>query len=128
MVRIGPGFFDGSGLTRAALRGGRFVAAQSLDARVDATLAHARTRQRTLTYLYWGEPRQGRARSRVPVVAVGRRAETIDRALARLADGLPDDCSLTITADHGMVDVPMAHRLDLAHDAEARRGGAALRW
>ena len=27
VTRVGPGFFDGSGLTRAALRGGRFVAA-----------------------------------------------------------------------------------------------------
>ena len=30
VTRVGPGFFDGSGLTRAALRGGRFRAADTL--------------------------------------------------------------------------------------------------
>ena len=44
--RIGPGFFDGSGLTEAALRGGRFRAARARwRGRVDATLA-ARARRR----------------------------------------------------------------------------------
>ncbi|GAA4123181.1 alkaline phosphatase family protein [Knoellia locipacati] len=122
VVRIGPGFFDGSGLTRAALRGGRFVAAQSLDARVDATLAHARTKQRTLTYLYWGELDKVGHVHGCQSWQWGDELETIDRALARLAQGLPDDCSLTITADHGMVDVPMANRLDLAHDTELAAG------
>ncbi|MDT0214872.1 alkaline phosphatase family protein [Rothia sp. ARF10] len=122
VVRIGPGFFDGSGLTRAALRGGRFVAAQDLDARVEATLAHARSRGRTLTYLYWGDLDKVGHVHGCESWQWGDELETIDRALARLADGLPDDCSLTITADHGMVDVPMANRLDLAHDAELAEG------
>ena len=42
VTRIGPGFFDGSGLTEAALRGGSFVAASSLAQRVDATLRAVR--------------------------------------------------------------------------------------
>ena len=38
VTRVGPGFFDGSGLTNAALRGGRFRAASSFADRVSATV------------------------------------------------------------------------------------------
>src|SRR5699024_7534357 len=55
VTRIGPGFFDGSGLTEAALRGGDFVAATSLAARVDATVTALRAQPRSLVYLYWGD-------------------------------------------------------------------------
>ncbi|GMA85312.1 hypothetical protein GCM10025868_05620 [Angustibacter aerolatus] len=55
VVRIGPAFFDGSGLTEAALRGGRFVAADSLDARVDAAVTALRSAPRALVYVYWGD-------------------------------------------------------------------------
>ena len=48
VTRIGPGFFDGSGLTNAALRGGGFTAARSLDARVDSALAAVRASTRAL--------------------------------------------------------------------------------
>lgn len=122
VMRTGPGFFDGSGLTRAALRGGRFVAAQELDARVDATLAHARSQPASLTYLYWGDLDKVGHVHGCESWQWGDELETIDRALARLADGLPADCSLTITADHGMVDVPMANRIDMARDTELAAG------
>lgn len=122
VMRTGPGFFDGSGLTRAALRGGRFVAAKGLDARVDATLAHARSPLPSLTYLYWGDLDKVGHVHGCESWQWGDELETIDRALARLADGLPADCSLTITADHGMVDVPMTDRIDVAYDAELAAG------
>jgi thymidine kinase len=122
VMRTGPGFFEGSGLTRAALRGGRFVAAKGLDARVDATLSHARSPLPSLTYLYWGDLDKVGHVHGCESWQWGDELETIDRALARLADGLPGDCSLTITADHGMVDVPMADRIDVAFDAELASG------
>src|SRR5512139_1426339 len=46
VVRVGPAYFDGSGLTNAAIRGGRFVAAGTLADRVDATLAAVRSAPR----------------------------------------------------------------------------------
>ena len=55
VTRIGPGFFDGSGLTIAALRGGSFRAASGLAAGVDAALAASRATPRSLVYLYWGD-------------------------------------------------------------------------
>ena len=88
------------------MRGGRFVAAATLAQRVDATLAAVRSAPRALVHLYWGDlDKVGHVTAATPGSgATSSRA--IDRELARLAARLPDDCSLTVTADHGMVDSP----------------------
>lgn len=118
VTRIGPGFFDGSGLTTAALRGGGFTAAHSLDARVDSALAAARASKRALVYLYWGELDKVGHVHGCQSWEWGDQLELIDRALARLVAGVPADTAVYITADHGMVDAPHALRIDLAHDGE----------
>ena len=118
VTRIGPGFFDGSGLTNAALRGGSFTAARSLDARVDSALAAVRGSKRALVYLYWGELDKVGHVHGCQSWEWGDELELIDRSLARLVAGVPSDTSVHVTADHGMVDAPHALRIDLAHDAE----------
>ena len=120
VVRVGPAYFDGSGLTNAAVRGGRFVAAESLAARVDATLAAVRSVPRALVHLYWGELDKVGHVHGCDSWQWGDELEAIDRELARLARSLPADCSLTLTADHGMVDVPHEVRLDVASRTAAR--------
>lgn len=122
VVRIGPGFFDGSGLTRAALRGGRFTAAESLAARVDVALRAVRSSPRSLVYLYWGEvDKLGHVHGPESFEWTAE-LESVDRELARLAAGLPDDASLTITADHGMVACPHETRVDVADEPALREG------
>ena len=122
VTRIGPGFFDGSGLTEAALRGGDFVAATSLAARVDATVTALRAQPRSLVYLYWGDiDKIGHAHGSDSRQWV-EELEEVDTQLARLATLLPADTSLHVTADHGMVDVPLDARPDLAADAELDAG------
>ena len=116
VVRVGPAYFDGSGLTEAALRGGRFAAATTLPARVDATLAAVRSAPRALVHLYWGDLDKIGHVHGCDSWQWGDELESIDRELARLAARLPDDCSLTVTADHGMVDSPHELRLDVAHE------------
>jgi len=118
VTRIGPGFFDGSGLTNAALRGGSFTAARSLDARVDSALAAVRASRRALVYLYWGELDKVGHVHGCQSWEWGDELELIDRSLTRLVAGVPSDTSVCITADHGMIDAPHALRIDLAHDAE----------
>ena len=118
VTRIGPGFFDGSGLTNAALRGGGFTAARSLDARVDAALAAVRASKNALVYLYWGELDKVGHVHGCQSWEWGDELELIDRALARLVAGVPSDTSVQVTADHGMVDSPHALRIDLAYDDE----------
>ena len=116
VVRTGPAFFDGSGLTNAALRGGRFVAAGTLEQRVDATLAAVRSAPRALVHLYWGDLDKIGHVHGCDSWQWGDELESVDRELRRLAASLPADCSLTVTADHGMVDVPHELRLDVAHE------------
>lgn len=121
-VRIGPGFFDGSGLTEAALRGGRFVAAGTLAARVDAALAAVRATPRALVYLYWGDLDKVGHVHGCESWQWGEELESVDSELRRLAAGLPADCALHVTADHGMVDVPQEGRLDMAHEPDLSAG------
>jgi len=122
VVRIGPGFFDGSGLTEAALRGGRFVAAESLDDRVDAALSALRAPGRSLVYVYWGDVDKVGHVNGAGSWEWGEELARVDLAVRRLAGGLPRGATLHVTADHGMVDVPHHLRIDLAHDAELARG------
>ena len=122
VTRVGPGFFDGSGLTRAALRGGRFRAADTLEERVDATLAAVRAERRALVYLYWGELDKVGHVHGCQSWEWGEELAAIDAELARLVRSVPSDTAVCITADHGMVDAPHALRIDLARDAELSAG------
>jgi len=122
VTRVGPGFFDGSGLTNAALRGGRFAAGRELDARVEASLQAARATPRALVYLYWGDLDKVGHVFGCTSWEWGDELESIDRALASLAERVPSDTAVYVTADHGMVDAPHALRVDLAHDPELLSG------
>jgi hypothetical protein len=122
VTRVGPGFFDGSGLTNAALRGGRFEAADSLAGRVDLTLSALRAEKRALVYLYWGDLDKVGHVHGCQSWEWGDELESIDAELARLVASVPSDTAVCITADHGMVDAPHALRIDLAHDAVLAAG------
>nr|WP_284287342.1 alkaline phosphatase family protein [Angustibacter aerolatus] len=69
-----------------------------------------------------GRRRQGRARARVRLVGVGDELEAVDLAVRRLVAGMPRDATLHVTADHGMVDVPHAERIDLAAEPDLLSG------
>ena len=122
VVRIGPGFFDGSGLTEAALRGGRFVAATSLDERVDAAITALRSAPRALVYVYWGDVDKVGHVEGCGSWQWGEELAKVDLAIRRLVAGLPRDATLHVTADHGMVDVPHHQRLDVAHEPDLAAG------
>lgn len=119
---IGPAYFDASGLTRAALRGARFRAADAPQDRVPAALAALRAEPRQLVYLYWGEvDRIGHERG-CESLEWGLALEEVDAALRELARSLPPGVALYVTADHGMVDVPFESRIDLSAEPALDRG------
>ncbi len=128
VAQTGPAFFAGSGLTEAALRGARFLPARTLDARVDAVAAAVRASPRSLVYLYWGEvDKVGHVQGCGSYAWCDELAE-VDLALRSLAARLPSDCLLVVTADHGMVDVPLDRRVDLAgEDPLARKLAMGVR-
>lgn len=113
VTMIGPRYFEGSGLTTAALRGARFTAGRSLDERVTAAVTAVGAAPRALVYLYWGEVDKVGHVHGCESWQWGDEVESVDRSLASLAEQVPDDTLIVITADHGMVDVPHADRIDL---------------
>ncbi len=128
VTMIGPGYFDGSGLTTAALRGARFSAGTDLARRVDHALAALRASdaagqpRQALVYLYWGDVDKTGHTYGCESWQWGDELESTDRELARLARQLPPDTALYVTADHGMVDVPFDDRLDVALEGDLAAG------
>ncbi len=122
VTMVGPSEFDGSGLTRAALRGARFRAAGDLSDRVDAAVAALRADRRALVYLYWGDlDRTGHVHG-CGSWQWADALDTVDGELERLYAALPAGTSMTVTADHGMVDVSPDDRIDLSRDPELAAG------
>ncbi|QTG76285.1 alkaline phosphatase family protein [Trueperella pecoris] len=111
-VKIQPKKFVESGLTRAALRGGRTVVAEKLPARVDATVRELK-RGSDLVYLYWGDIDSTGHHAGWGSEAWIAQLEHFDAELGRLTRSLPAGTLLVLTADHGMIDVE--ERLDVAH-------------
>jgi hypothetical protein len=121
-VRIGPSYFDGSGLTEAVLRGGSFVAAAAMQARVDAAVEAAERIGSGLVYVYWGEVDKVGHVCGSQSWQWGDELTVADQMAQRLAARLPQDCLLVVTADHGMVDVPMEDRVDIAFEPDLAAG------
>ncbi|MBD8058595.1 alkaline phosphatase family protein [Cellulomonas sp. JH27-2] len=124
VTSVGPARFAGSGLTQAALRGAAYVAAESLPARVDAAVATLR--QPGLAYLYWGDVDKAGHHHGWGSWQWGDALAELDFELGRLARSLPRGTVVVITADHGMVDVDLAARWDVAHDATLGRDVALV--
>ncbi len=112
VTSVGLSRFDGSGMTRAALRGAAYVGAESLHDHVD--LAATALNYPGLVYLYWGE-----------VDKIGHHAGTraatwraalakTDYELGRLFVSLPPKTAMIVTADHGMIDVDPAKLIDIS--------------
>lgn len=122
VTRIGPRYFDGSGLTNAALRGGRFASAWKLSDRVELALTAVRASRRSLVYLYWGELDKVGHVHGCQSWQWGEELEAVDAALSELSRRVPAGTSVVVTADHGMVDVPMDCRIELADRPDLREG------
>lgn len=121
-----PGQFDGSGLTRAVLRGGRFagciasgdVAARAADC---ADRGH-----RSLVYAYTSDlDLVGHVRGPASDAWLAQLA-MVDALAAQLAQRLPPGTALLVTGDHGMVEVPGDAKVDLDDDEELRAGVSAV--
>lgn len=103
VTTVAPGKYSDSGLTRAALRGGDYQAADTLAARVEHTHRLVSSSARTLTYVYWADlDRTGHA-SGVGSSPWIDGLRIVDRLIEQIADGLPSSAVALVTADHGMV-------------------------
>ena len=103
---IGPAEYEGSGFTMATMPNANYISAASFQERF-ACAKKALGVSNSLTYLYFPELDQLAHRygsnSRQWIEAI----EELDSELAKFAKSLPSSSGVLLTADHGVVDVPM---------------------
>jgi hypothetical protein len=126
VTAVGPFAYAGSGLTRAVYRGAAYPGAFSHGDLTALVLEALGATPRSLVCGYISElDLTGHVRG-VDSPAWRAQLTLIDRVVEQLVDGLPDDAALLVTADHGMLDVPAATRLDLDDRPELAEGVRVL--
>jgi hypothetical protein len=119
---VGPYAYAGSGLTRAVYRGAAYTGAVSHGDLCALVLRALAATPRALVYGYIPElDLTGHVRG---IDSPSWRAQLafIDRVVEELVAGLPDDAALLVTADHGMLNVPDATRVDLDDEPDLADG------
>jgi len=118
--------FEGSGLTRAALRGGRFAGSYTWGDSLALALDGVTRGNRSLVYCYLSElDLIGHVRGAETDAWLGQ-LQLVDRYAQLLAEQLPADATLLVTADHGMVTVPEEGRIDFDASGLLQDGVAGL--
>jgi hypothetical protein len=118
--------FDGSGLTRAALRGARYPGADTMGEAVQATAEAMAHSGPALVYVYTGDlDNVGHVRGCGSPGWLAQ-LEHVDLLVRHLSRTLPPDGLLLVTADHGMVDVGPGDRFDFDHEPLLSAGVLAL--
>jgi hypothetical protein len=119
---VGPSGHVDSGLTRAILRGGRYVGADALDQLVEAVAATLTRDGRTNAYAYhpfldtFGHLRGVSSNEWTEHLL------SVDRAAQAIYERLPAGFALVVTADHGMVNLGPEERIDVADAPELMAG------
>lgn len=124
---VDPAYRD-SGFSQAVLRGAHLVGARTMDERCDAAISLSRQPGPGLTYLYVSELDQAGHRYGSESDAWIAALEALEAMVVRLVRGVPADCGVVVSADHGMVDIsPDRHVLydtasQLVEDVQAVGG------
>jgi hypothetical protein len=113
--------FRDSGLTVAAHRGADFVGADRVGERIAAAVAASRERP-SLTYLYDGDLDWTGHRYGVDSEPWLQQLVMVDAQAEQLREALPPEVRLMVVADHGMVDSPSSHRVDVDRELDMRDG------
>ncbi|WP_354147805.1 nucleotide pyrophosphatase/phosphodiesterase family protein [Arthrobacter sp. 754] len=108
--------FGDSPMTRAALRGGRFVSGTTSHARTAAAAEAMATAGPSLMYFYVNELDKAGHRYGCQSEQWEHQLEELDSTVKRLNASLPAGTTVLLTADHGMLDVPEQQRIDYAAD------------
>lgn len=124
VTRVAPMYQDGSGLTRAALRGGNFRPNFSAGDLVDGVISALGAGNRSLVYAYHGDlDMTGHVRGPGSQAWAFELAQ-IDLMVRLIAERLPPQSALIVTADHGMVEV--AAPVDFDKQPQLQAGVRAL--
>ncbi|CAN5301753.1 alkaline phosphatase family protein [soil metagenome] len=119
VTQVAPTYQDGSGLTRAALRGSDFRPCFSTGDLVDGVVTAIARGDRSLVYAYHGDlDLTGHVRGPNSDAWALELAQ-IDLTVRMIAERLPSDAALIVTADHGMVQVGAPLDFDKNPDLQA---------
>jgi hypothetical protein len=113
--------FKGSGLTIASSRGGDYVGADRVGERIAAAV-EAASASPSFTYLYEGDLDWTGHKYGVASPHWLQQLTMIDAEVEQLREALPAATRLVVVADHGMVDSPAEHRVDVDQHPELRDG------
>ncbi|MFQ6395447.1 alkaline phosphatase family protein [Nocardia sp. KC 131] len=126
VTQVAPNYQAGSGLTRAVLRGCEFRPNVSTGDLVAGVAEALRADDRSLVYAYHGDlDTTGHLRGPASDAWLLELAH-VDRLAATIAEHLPPDGALIVTADHGMVELDARIDFDTTptlQNAVARLGG-----
>jgi len=111
---VGLPRFKDSAMTRAALRGGRFVAGTTPHARTAAAAEAMAGADSSLMYFYAHELDKAGHRHGCQSAEWEHQLEELDATVRRLNATLPAGTTVLVTGDHGMVDVPESQRIDFS--------------
>ncbi|GGH94938.1 alkaline phosphatase family protein [Arthrobacter liuii] len=114
--------FDGSPMTRAALRGGRFVPGTTAHARTAAAADAMAAPGPSLMYFYVNDLDKAGHRYGCRSEQWEHQLEELDATVKRLNSSLPAGTTILLTADHGMLDVPEPQRIDFSTDPDLVAG------
>jgi hypothetical protein len=117
---IGLARYNGSGMTLATLRGPEYEEAISLRDHFERALLHCVSPG--LTHLYWADIDKVGHHYGVGSPEWRQALRDFDRELARFVANLPTETQLVLTADHGMINVDLAQRIDVAQHFALARG------
>ena len=124
VTQVAPMYQAGSGLTRAALRGGDFRPSFSSGDLVDGVVSALGDGDRSLVYAYHGDlDVTGHVRGPNSEAWALELAQ-IDLMVRLIAERLPAGAALIVTADHGMVQVDSP--IDFDRQPELQAGVRAL--
>ena len=130
VLQIGKRMFKDGGLNRAALRGARFVGADTFGEVAADTLAALGqwTAQGRcgLVYAYVADLDWTGHGHGVASMAWQLQLQLVDRLVEQIVSRLPAGTSCYVTGDHGMVDIAADRRIDVDIDADLRDGVALL--
>jgi hypothetical protein len=122
---VGPKAHDTPGLTSAAFRGARYVAADNPGELAALAGRAAGEGDRALVYAYHGDLDHAGHGHGCDSDAWRYQLRHVDVLARCLAESLPPDAVLVVTADHGMVDIADDRRVD-ADRTPALRDGVEL--
>jgi hypothetical protein len=113
--------FVDTGLTVAGLRGADFVSGDKAGERIAGAVA-ASADGPGVTYVYDGDVDWTGHRYGVDSPQWRAQVAATDATAEQLREALDPDVRLVVVADHGMVDSPAAHRIDVDEHLELRAG------